>query len=199
MIELLLAVLSGSAAAGMRIALPLLVIGFLYGGDLWSRVPILSQISPPVVLGVLVSWSLLEVLISKNSLGRRVLQIVQLTLSPLVGAMIGLAIAQATSSERWLIILLGALGGLVALVLQLVQVGWSYRFRHLPIGVVLLQDILCVALVLFAFGAPQQGGLIVLFLLWLAIRSAEAWQRWYQRQAVAGDRRYPRRHKQDPD
>ncbi len=199
MIELLLAVLSVSAAAGMRIALPLLVIGLLYGSDLWSRVPLLSLISQPLVLGVLVSWSLLEVFVAKNSPGRRMLQIVELALSPLVGTIMGLAIAQATSSDRWLIGLLGGLGGLVALVLQLVQVGWAYRLRNLPIWVVLLQDVLCVALVLFAFGAPQQGGVIALLLLWLAIRSAEGWRHWYQTQAGPDERRQPRRHKQDPD
>jgi hypothetical protein len=199
MIELILAVLSVAAAAGMRIALPLLVIGFLYGNDLWSRVPLLSQISQPLLLGVLVSWSLLEVFVAKNSLGRRVLQIIELALSPLVGTIMGLAIAQATSSDRWTIGLMGGLGGLVALVLQLVQVGWAYRLRNLPIWVVLLQDVLCVVLVLFAFGAPQQGGLIALILLWLAIRSAEAWRHWYQRQASPADQRHPRRHKQDPD
>ncbi|CAD5915724.1 hypothetical protein NO2A_00761 [Planktothrix agardhii] len=50
MIELL-AVLSASAAAGLRIALPLLVIGVLRN-DLWSSVPFLSQFSPQVVVGV---------------------------------------------------------------------------------------------------------------------------------------------------
>ena len=199
MIELLLAVLSASAAAGMRIALPLLVIGLLYGSEMWSRVPLLSQVSQPLVSGVLVSWSLLEVFVSKTTKGRRFLQIIELALSPLVGTIMGLAIAQATSNDRWLVALLGGLGGLVALVLQLVQVGWAYRLRNLPLWVMLGQDVLCIVLVLFAFGAPQSGGIIALLLLWLAIRSAEAWRRWYQKQASPNEHRHPRRYKQDPD
>ncbi len=183
MLELLLAVLSGSAAAGMRIALPLLVIGLLSGSNAWANVPLLNRVSPPIVMGVLVSWSLIEVFASKNRLGQRVLQLVQLSLSPVVGALMGMTIAQATEVSPWLIGILGGVGGLLALVLQLVQVGWFYRLQGLPLWVVFVQDALCVCLVLFAFDAPKQGGIIALLLLWLAIRSAQAWQRW-QKQDV---------------
>ncbi|MGV0028763.1 DUF4126 domain-containing protein [Phormidesmis priestleyi] len=199
MIELLLAVLSASAAAGMRIALPLLVIGLVFGGDLWSRVPILRSLSPPIVLGVLVSWSLLEIFASKNRVGQRSLQIVQLFLSPIVGAMMGLAITQATDVPVWQSNLLGVVGGLLALVLQLVQVGWFYRLSGLPLWVIFVQDVLCVALVLFAFDAPRQGGIIALLLLWLAIRSSKNWQRWYRQQRRPGEKGNPRRYLQDPD
>jgi hypothetical protein len=199
MIELLLAVLSASAAAGMRIALPLLVIGLVFGGDLWSRMPILRNLSPPIVLGVLVSWSLLEIFASKNRVGQRSLQIVQLLLSPIVGAMMGLAITQATDVPVWLSNLLGVVGGLLALVLQLVQVGWFYRLSGLPLWVIFVQDVLCVALVLFAFDAPRPGGIIALLLLWLAIRSSKNWQRWYRQQGRSGEKGDPRRYLQDPD
>ena len=174
MIELL-AALSASAAAGMRIALPLLIIGLLQGGSLWSHVPILSRISPPIVLAVLIIWSLVELFASKQLLGQRVLQIVELVFSPIVGAIMGTAVAQATATPTWLI---GVIGGLLALVLQLVQVGWFYRLRGLPVWVVLIQDILCISLVFFAFDAPKQGGLIALILLWLAVRSSKEWQSW---------------------
>jgi hypothetical protein len=183
MLELLLAVLSGSAAAGMRIALPLLVIGLLSGSNAWANVPLLNRVSPPIVMGILVSWSLIEIFASKNRLGQRVLQLVQLLLSPVVGALIGVTIAQATEVSPWLIGILGGVGGLLAFVLQLVQVGWFYRLQGLPLWIVFVQDALCVCLVLFAFDAPKQGGIIALLLLWLAIRSAQAWQRW-QKQDV---------------
>ncbi|MFO5527394.1 MAG: DUF4126 family protein, partial [Cuspidothrix sp.] len=45
MVEIL-AILSASAAAGMRIGIPLLVIGILQGDQLWSQMPLLSRISP---------------------------------------------------------------------------------------------------------------------------------------------------------
>ncbi|HEY9641088.1 MAG TPA: DUF4126 domain-containing protein [Coleofasciculaceae cyanobacterium] len=198
MIEVL-AVLSLSAAAGMRIALPLLLIGLLYSDNLWANVPVLSHLPPPLVLGVLVSWSLIELFFSKERLGQRVLQIVQLVFSPFVGAIAGITVARSTQLDGLTVPLLGALGGLVALVLQLVQVGWFYRLRAVPLWVTFAQDFLCVSLVLLAFDAPQQGGLIVLLLLWLTIRSSVEWQRWYRQQAVPGDRQHPRRHKQDPD
>ncbi|GAB4227746.1 MAG: DUF4126 domain-containing protein [Elainellaceae cyanobacterium] len=198
MIEVL-AALSLSAAAGMRIALPLLLIGLLYSDNLWANVPLLSHIYPPIVLGVLVSWSLAELFLTKEPLGQRVLQLVQLVGSPIVGAIVGITVARTAQLEAWMSWILGIVGGLLALVLQLVQVGWFYRLRKLPLWVVFLQDLLCVTLVLLAFDAPQQGGLIALLLLWLTIRSSAEWRRWYQAQANPHDRRHPRRHKQDPD
>ncbi|MCY7277321.1 MAG: DUF4126 domain-containing protein [Phormidesmis sp. CAN_BIN44] len=178
MLELLLAVLSGSAAAGIRIALPLLVIGLLSGSNAWANVPLLNRVSPPIVMGILVSWSLIEIFASKNRLGQRVLQLVQLLLSPVVGALMGVTIAQTAEVSPWLVGILGGVGGLLAFVLQLVQVGWFYRLQELPLWLIFVQDALCVCLVLFAFDAPREGGIIALLLLWLAIRSSQAWQRW---------------------
>lgn len=175
MIEIL-ATLSASAAAGMRIGMPLLIIGLLQGSNLWSQVPILSHISPNVLLWSLTSLSVIELYASKKLLGQRLLQMLQLILSPLVGAIMGLAVASATSTPSWLI---ASVGGLLALVLQLVQIGWFYRLRGLPLWAVFLQDTLCIALVLFAFDAPWQGGLIALILLWFAVRSAKQWYDWY--------------------
>jgi hypothetical protein len=198
MIELL-AALSLAAAAGMRVALPLLLIGLIYSDNLWANVPLLSQVPPPIVLGVLVSWSLVEVLISKEPLGLRFLQLVQLLFSPIVGAIAGITVARTAAVNGWSIWIIGIVCGLLALVLQLVQVGWFYRLRGLPLWVIFLQDFLCVSLVLFAFDAPKQGGLIALLLLWLAIRSSKEWRRWYENQSSGGDRRNPRRGKHDPD
>lgn len=194
-----LAVLSASAAAGMRIALPLLIIGLLYGDNLWSSVPILSSISPQIVLGVLVSWSLFELFISKNRSGQRLLQTVQVIFSPLVGAILGVAVAKATIADTWLVWILGSVGGLLALVLQLVVTGWFYRLTRTPIWLVLAQDILCIALIFFAFDAPRHGGIIALLLLWLAIRSSKEWRRWYVGQASPAQRRNPRYGKHEPD
>ncbi len=179
MVELL-AVLAASAAGGMRIALPLLLIGLLQGDRLWSRVPLLSQLSPPIVLGVLVSWSLFELFASKKLLGQRVLQLVQLVFSPLAGAVMGMAIAESTGRTSQIVVILGIIGGLFALVLQLVQVGWFFRLGGLPLWAIFTQDALCIFLVLFAFDAPTQGGTIALMLLWLAIRSSKAWYFYYQ-------------------
>lgn len=198
MVEIL-AALSISAAAGLRIALPLLLIGLLHSDILWGNVPFLAQVPPQLVVGVLVSWSLIELLLSKEPIAQRLIQIVQLVFSPLVGAIVGIAIARTLEINPWLIPVISVVGGLLALVLQLVQVGWFYRLRGLPIWAIFLQDFLCVALVLFAFDAPQQGGLIALLLLWLAIRSSKAWQSWYQQQAHPRHRHAPRRGKRNPD
>jgi hypothetical protein len=178
MVELL-AALSLSAAAGMRVALPLLLIGLLHRDRLWATVPLLSHIPPQIVLGVLVSWSLAELLISKEPMGLRILQLVQLVLSPVVGAIAGVTIAQTAEVANSLVWIMALVSGLFAFVLQLVQVGWFFRLQGLPLSVVFLQDFLCVSLVLFAFDAPRQGGLIALLLFWLAIRSSKEWQRWY--------------------
>ena len=200
----LLAALSASAAGGMRIALPLLLIGLLRIDKLWSEIPLLSGVHPQVVLTILVSWSLLELFASKTFVGQRVLQIVQIIFSPIVGAIMGIAIAQVSSIEEiiahpWMLWIIGVVGGLLALVLQLVQAGWLYRLRGLPIWVIFLQDVLCISLVLFAFDAPRQGGLVAMMLLWLAIRSSKEWYRWYRSQGIPADRGNPRRRKRDPD
>lgn len=194
-----LAALSLSAAAGMRIALPLLLIGLLHSGHLWADVPLLSQIHPQILLGVLVSWSLAELFLSRGRMGQRVLQVVQVVFSPIVGAIGGITVVRTAEFADWLTWIVGAVGGLLALVLQLVQVGWFYRLRAIPIWVTFLQDVLCIALVLLAFDAPRQGGMIALLLLWLTIRSSTAWRRWYRHQADGGDRSHPRRYKQNPD
>jgi hypothetical protein len=198
MVEVL-AALSISAAVGMRIALPLLLMGLLYSDNLWANVPLLSHIPPPIVLGVLVSWSLVELLWSKERLGQRLLQIIQLVFSPIVGGIVGLTVARTAQMEPALSWILAMLGGLVALVLQLVQVGWSYRLRGLPIWVIFFQDFLCVALALLAFDAPKQGGLLVLLLLWITIRSSTEWRRWYRGQATRRRQSNPREDKLDPD
>lgn len=200
----LLAALSASAAGGMRIALPLLLIGLLRVDKLWSEIPLLSGVHPQVAIAILVSWSLLELFASKTFAGQRVLQIVQIIFSPIVGAIMGIAIAEVSSIDEiiahpWMLWIIGVVGGLLALVLQLVQAGWLYRLRGLPIWVIFLQDVLCISLVLFAFDAPRQGGLVAMMLLWLAIRSSKEWYRWYRSQGTPGDRGNPRRGKRDPN
>lgn len=178
----LFATLSASAAAGMRIALPLLVIGLLHSDRLWNDVPILSLIHPQVLVGVLTSWSLFELFGSKKLLGQRMLQLVELVFSPIVGALMGVTAVTLVQVEFEPLWLMGLIGGLLALVVKLVQVGWFFRWRRLPIWVVLAEDVLCVFLVFFAFKAPQQGGLIAMLLLWLCLRSSQAWYRWYHHQ-----------------
>lgn len=198
MVEIL-AALSISAAAGMRVALPLLITGLIYSDALWMEMPLISRMPKNVAIGILVGWSLGELLFSKNPLTQRFLQISQLILSPVVGAIAGIGVARVVAIDTRLIPLVGLVGGLLALVLQLVQVGWFFRLRGLPLWVIFAQDFLCICLVLFAFDAPRQGGLIALLLLWLAIRSTKEWQRWYQGQAPPSLRHHPRRGKINPD
>jgi hypothetical protein len=200
----LLAALSASAAGGMRIALPLLLIGLLRIDKLWSEIPLLRRVHPQVAIAILVSWSLLELFASKTFEGQRVMQIVQVIFSPIVGAIMGVAIAQISPIDEivahpWMLWIIGIVGGLLALVLQLVQAGWLYRLRGLPLWVIFVQDVLCIALVLFAFDAPRQGALIAMLLLWLAIRSSKEWYRWYRNQGILELFGNPRQGKRDPD
>ena len=173
----ILAALSASAAVGMRIALPLLAIGLIHGENFWSEIPLLSNVSPSLLFGLLTSWSIVEICASKKVLGQRFLQSVELILSPVIGAIMGLTVASATSIPNWIIAIVC---GSLALVLQLVQIGWFYRLRGLPIWAVIMQDSLCVVLIFFATDSPLSGGLITLVLLFFAIRSAKQWYRWYQ-------------------
>lgn len=181
MIELL-AALSAAAAAGMRIAMPLLIIGLLQG--LWSDVPLLAKIPSAFILAILTSWSLIELFASKKLLGQRILQVVYLLFSPIVGAFIAIAAAKSSEVPSWLF---GVIGGSLAFLLQLVQAGWFYRWRGLPLWIVFTQDALCFLLVLFSVKAPQLGGLIALILLALALRSSKALYLWYLQQHKRGE------------
>lgn len=174
----LLAVLSISAAAGIRIALPLLIVGFFRSNQNWSSVPILNHLPPQVIIGVLTSWSLFELLGSKKLLGQRVLQLIELSFSPLVGLMLAVTVVRVFNQGTGPLWLVGLIGGLFALMLHLVQVGWFFRLRGLPLWAILAEDFLCILLVWLAFTSPQKGGLIALSLLWFAVRSAVYWQQW---------------------
>lgn len=178
MIVDLLAILSASAAVGMRIALPLLIIGLLHQ-DLWSEVPILSRIHPQVLIAILTSWSLFELFASKRLLGQRVLQVIQLLFTPFVGALIAIAVIKMANLSIQPIWLLALLGALFALLLKLVQVGWFFRLRGIPSWAALVEDILCVVLIIFAFKSPVNGGIIAMLLFWLAVRSSSKWRSLY--------------------
>jgi hypothetical protein len=97
----------------------------------------------------------------------------------MVGAIMGISVAQLAAAPEPFIWIVGIVGSLLAFVLQLVQVGWFFRLRGLPLWVVFIQDVLCIALVIFAFDSPQSGGVIALLLLLLAIRSSNQWHKWY--------------------
>ncbi|MBD0336753.1 MAG: DUF4126 domain-containing protein [Cyanobacteria bacterium Co-bin13] len=174
----LLAVLSIAAATGLRLALPLLLIGLMSGNMLWANVPLLSQVPPAWVLGLLVSWSLVELVLSKDPVGQRLVQSTELVLSPFVGAMAGVAIARTVLLEGWLYVLMGLISALLALVIQLMQIGWFYRPRRPPLWAFFVLDALCIFLAILAFDSPQQGGIIALLLLWLVIRTSNIWQHW---------------------
>ncbi|NJK52973.1 MAG: DUF4126 domain-containing protein [Leptolyngbyaceae cyanobacterium SU_3_3] len=160
--------------------------------------PILCNVSPPIVLAILVSWSLLEIFASKHRFGLRSLQIVQLLLSPLVGAIMGLAIAQATDVPGWVVGLLGGSGGLAG-------IGFTARAGGmvLPIERFTIVGNFSTGYAVYLPGdaclrCPKQGGIIALLLLWLAIRTSKNWQRWYRQQAHP-QQKNPRRYLQDPD
>ena len=171
-----LAILSASAAGGMRIGLPLLIIGMINLDQLWTNVPILSLFHPQIIVGVLTSWSLFELFGSKQLIGLRILQIIQLIFSPFVGALMAIGVAHLMEVQMTPIWLLAILGGLFALVLKLVQVGWFFRLGRIPISLILFEDFLSAILVIFALEAPKNGGLIAMLLLWIALRSSTEWK-----------------------
>ncbi|AFY37643.1 hypothetical protein Lepto7376_1290 [[Leptolyngbya] sp. PCC 7376] len=188
-----LAVLSASVAAGMRIALPLLVILVLYSEPLLENLPWLRWLPPQVLISIFAIWALFELFGSKKLLGQRILQVVQLFFSPLAGLILSMTAAQVLEVEFEPFWLIGVIGALIAFVFNLILTGWFFRLRGLPIWWSFTEDILCVVLVLFAFRSPQQGGVLAMMLLWLAVRSSTEWKRYYdegrspQRSELADD------------
>lgn len=177
----ILAILSASAAGGLRIGLPLLIIGIARLDQLWTNIPILSNINPQIIVGVLTSWTLFELFGTKKLLGLRIVQIIQLIFSPFVGAFMAIGMAALIEVKITPIWLLGLTGGLLALVLKLVLVGWFFRWGKMPIIIILLEDFLGAGLVIFALEAPENGGLIAMILLWLALRSSNEWKYRFQK------------------
>ncbi|BAQ61983.1 hypothetical protein GM3708_2389 [Geminocystis sp. NIES-3708] len=172
-----LAILSASAAGGMRIGLPLLIIGLVRIDELWSNIPLLSSLNPQLIIGILTSWSLFELFGTKKLIGLRIVQIVQLIFSPLAGGLMAIGVSRLIEVEITPLWLLGLIGGLFALVLKFVQVGWFFRLGKIPIGFIFLEDFLSAVLVIFALNAPENGGLIAFMLLWIALRSSTEWKR----------------------
>lgn len=177
----LLAILSIAAATGLRLALPLLLIGLMSGPQLWSNVPLLSRLPPALVLGVLATWSMAELMLSKDRHSQRLFQILELALSPGVGAVASIGVARTLGLDSWLHWPIGITSALLALVIQLLQVGLFYRPRRPPLWAFFVVDGLCIVLAVFAFDAPNQGGIIALVMLWLVIRTAYLWRHSPQR------------------
>jgi Domain of unknown function (DUF4126) len=172
-----LGILSASAAGGMRIGLPLLIIGIVRLDQLWTNIPFLSSLNPQLIVGILTSWSLFELLGTKRLIGLRIVQIIQLVLSPLVGGLMAIGVARLIEVNVTPLWLLGLIGGLFALVLKLVLVGWFFRLGKIPVVFIFLEDLLSAVLVIFALKAPENGGLIAMILLWIALRSSNEWKR----------------------
>jgi len=164
----------------MRIGLPLLIIGMVRLDQLWSNIPLLSSLNPQIIIGVLTSWSLFELLGTKKIIGLRIVQIIQLIFSPLVGGLMAVGVANVIGVKITPLWLLGLVGGLLALVLKLVQVGWFFRLGKIPIIFIFLEDFLSAILVIFALQSPENGGLIAMILLWIALRSSTEWKYRFQ-------------------
>ncbi|BAW95849.1 hypothetical protein NIES970_07630 [[Synechococcus] sp. NIES-970] len=182
-----LAVLSAAAAAGMRIGLPLLIILLLYSDELVANLPVIGWLPPRVLVAIFTMWAVFELFGSKRLLGQRILQAIALVFSPIAGAVLSLTVAQVIRLEFEPLWLVGLIGALVAFVLKLTLTGWFFRLRGLPLWWSFLEDFLCVVLVLFAFQSPEQGGIIAMILLWLAVRSSTEWKRYYDENRVAPD------------
>ena len=182
----ILAILSASAAGGMRIGLPLLIIGLVYVDRLWSDIPILSSFPPQVIVAVLTAWSLFELIGTKQLIGFRILQIIQLVFSPVVGAVMAIGVARLMEVQLVPFWILGTVGALVAFVLKLVQVGWFFRLGKIPLSLIFVQDFLSAILVIFALEAPRNGGLIAMCLLWLALRSSSDWKYNFKKKTFNG-------------
>lgn len=177
----ILAILSIAAATGLRVALPLLIIGLMSGEQLWSNVPLLSQLPPALCIGLLVSWSVAELMLSKDNYSQRIFQISELILSPGVAALAAIAVARTLNLAPWVSLITTVVSALLALAIQLLQVGWFYRPKRPPGWLFFVIDGLCIMLAFLTFDAPRQGGLIALLLLWLVIRTSYVWKSWSQR------------------
>jgi len=162
------------------------------GDQLWANVPLLSLLPPSLVIALLAGWSMAELLLSKDRYSQRFFQIIELLCSPLVGAIAGIALARTLELDNWLHIGIGITSALLAVVIQLLQVGWFYRPKRPPLWVFFVVDGLCIFLAYLAFDFPNGGGIIALMLLWLVIRTSYLWRNWTKKGNLPRPKSYDR-------
>ncbi|AUC61809.1 hypothetical protein AA637_11915 [Cyanobacterium sp. HL-69] len=179
-----LAVISAAASGGFRLGLPLLIIGLANVDKLWSEIPLLNRIQPEVLLAILVSVTIFEILGTKRMIGLRIIQIIQLILSPVVGAILAVGAANWTNLEYVPLWIIAVTGGLFALVLRFVLVGLFFRWGKMPIILTVSEDILAMILALLALTSPENGGLIAMLLLLLALRISSEWRQWQKQRKL---------------
>ena len=102
---------------------------------------------PSLVIALLAGWSMAETTAIEGSLQPAgFFQIIELLCSPLVGAIAGIALARTLELDNWLHIGIGITSALLAVVIQLLQVGWFYRPKRPPLWVFFVVDGLCIFL-----------------------------------------------------
>jgi len=167
----MLTALAAASAGAMRISSPLLLLVLLAQHlGVCPQSQLLAWLCQPFSLVILIFWTLFELVGSRTPLGQRVLQAVQLVLAPVVGAIL---VSVVLPEANWLYVTTGAV---LAALLQLVQTGYVFRKGFLPWWFTLTQDLMAVALVLMALGAPILGGAVALGLALLALRQAQLWR-----------------------
>jgi len=179
-----LAVISAAASGGFRLGLPLLIIGLANVDKLWSEIPLLNRIQPEVLLAILVSVTIFEILGTKRMIGLRIIQIIQLILSPVVWAILAVGAANWTNLEYVPLWIIAVTGGLFDLVLRFVLVGLFFRWGKMPIILTVSEDILAMILALLALTSPENGRLIAMLLLLLALRISSEWRQWQKQRKL---------------
>jgi len=167
----MLTALAAAAAGGMRLSSPLLILVLLSQQlNVCPESQLLAWLCQPGAIVILAFWTLFELIGSRTPLGQRLLQSVQLVLAPVVAAVL---IALILPESNWLYVTSGAA---LAAILQLVQMGYVFRKGFLPLWFTLTQDLLAMALVFMALGAPLLGGLVALGMVGLALHQAQQWR-----------------------
>ena len=172
---ILFASLSAASAGGIRLGLPLLMLAFIGGAQ--AENGFVHFLTQPFLLGILFTWTCVEVVASKTAIGQRVVRLVQFGLTPVVA---GILAAAFWSGNFWTGVGVVLLGSLFASVLQLVQSGFLFRIGPLPLWASFLQDVLCSLLVVLACYAPSLGAGLGLVLLVLALRQAQSWRKQFK-------------------
>jgi DNA-binding transcriptional LysR family regulator len=172
---ILFASLSAASAGGIRLGLPLLLLVFMGGAP--AENGFVHFLTQPFMFGILLAWTLVEVVASKTAIGQRVVRLVQFGLTPVIA---GTLAAAFWSGNFWAGVGVVLSGSLLASVLQLVQSGFLFRIGPLPLWASVFQDVLCGLLVVLACYAPSLGAGLGLLLLVLALRQAQSWRKQFK-------------------
>lgn len=171
-----------AAAGGLRTSLALMILAIAVNTGYSENNALTQLITSPVGISVLSVWCVFELIATKTALGQRLVQALQFFIAPVTGAIVASAFSPGADMAPQMLV--GVAGAALAAALQAVYMGYFFRRGRVTIPVQLLQEGLCVILVLLALATPVMAGFAIFGLLWVALQQSYSWRKYFNRPGI---------------